>query len=144
MGISGSQWQLCQTRGGHMDKYGLLERNQGSSGCRKRFLPTYHPSLKRPGNMCCGERQGSSSLGRHGTLDGLCRPQTAAGEGQSMDASVGKVAHTLLWGWCWGNMGWDRAVRQAVGEGVSGRAADITVPGYGTWGQTVSSCTRVL
>lgn len=62
-----------------MDKYGLLERSQGSSGCRKRFLSTYHPSLKRPANVLWGESGGTSPLGLQGTLDGLSRPQAAAG-----------------------------------------------------------------
>lgn len=76
-----------------MDKYGLLERSQGSSGCRKRFLSTYHPSLKRPANMCCGESQGvPAPWVCRGPWMGSPDPRQLQGEGQFTDDSVGKVA----------------------------------------------------
>lgn len=79
-----------------MDKYGLLESSQGSSGSRKRFLQTYRPSLKRPVSTCLGESRGATSpLGLQETLDGLSRPQAAA---------EGKV---ISWMTAWGTA-WER------------------------------------
>lgn len=72
-------------------------------------------------------------------------PRQLQGEGQFMDDSVGKVAPSCGDGAGEQNTGWDCAVQchKQWEMGVSGQAADIAVPGYGTRGQVVRSCRRV-
>lgn len=101
-----------------MDKYGLLERSQGSSGPRKRFLPTSHPSLKR---------QQTRAVGRAG----------AAAPGAGRAPWMGCVwmsvweGSTHLWGWGM----WAGTVLFSVtspGRRGQGLSTDPAVPGYST------------
>lgn len=63
-----------------MDKYGLLESSQGSSGCRKRFLPTNHPSEEASKYVLWGESGGGSPLGLQGTWVGSPDPRQLQGK----------------------------------------------------------------
>lgn len=77
MGMSAAA--VSDSCGGHMDKYGLLERSQHSSGNRKRFLQSYRFSEEARERVPWGEPGATSPLGLQGTLDRLSRPQAAAG-----------------------------------------------------------------
>lgn len=129
------QGQPCQTHAGHMDKYGLLERSQGSSGPRKRFLPTSHPSLKRQQTRAVG-RAGAAAPGA-----GRAPWMGSAGESLRVDGSVGRE-HTPVG---MGNVGWDRAVQcHQPWEKGSGAEHRSCSPWVQHWGRAVQGCMRLL